>query len=220
MEAADIVARFVVRPPLEILIRLARHFRTHPGVRPWIDVGTAEGVVHSGRLVDVDEREGAALLHASENHGGDVVYLRLDRVTSLKVRGAEELGALLSEGRVARAPGEEAPTRLLVRRTLAGLRAAGLAVDAVWEAVPEAAEALLNLRDLAEAVTRAAAAVARDKEGRKALEEYRAICIRHEAGTRLRARPKGRTLLMEADLTRALPEKLAEEAESAMNAAL
>lgn len=169
-------------------------------------------------------------MHAPENLNAacaDVVYLTLSRVSAVTVHEADGIAPLLSFGEVARAPGEAAPSRLELRRSLQqaseGLRAdlgLQLAVTADWDGIPEGEGVQLNLQDLSRTLQSVIREMARDDLGRAAWSEVSTLVIRHHPSARLAAAKKERAVVVTLDLSKALPPSLDRDLSDSPNAIL
>ena len=233
-ETAHILSKFPARDPREILRRLVDHRRRLPVERqsasPLLSVCTTDGHCFRGWVLDCNEQNDALLLHAAKNlnaASADVVYLTLSRISAVTVHDSDRIAPILSFGEVARAPGETAPSRLELRRSLQqaseGLRAdlgLQLAVTADWDGIPEGEGVQLNLQDLSRVLQHVIREMARDDLGRAAWSALSTLVIRHQSSARLAAAKKERTVVIALDLSRALLPSLERDLSDSLNSIL
>ncbi len=218
-EKLRVLWKFPARSPRDILRRLADHAeaaRTDTKKpSPVVSVFSTDGRAFTGTVLGLDGgRDESVLLHAPDAHDagqGHVVYLSMAHVVSVRIHDAEQYAPLLSEGAVARVEGEEAPTRLQLKRDLQSLsQRLPVAIDADWEALPRTDPAHLNLRDLGSELETAVGVVTHDDLARAAWKKLRGISIRHEQGAQIGAKRHDTSITLTLDLSRALPSDLVE----------
>lgn len=210
---AEVFEKFVARDP-QTLLRLLLD------VNPLVTLHTCHGHAFTGQLLAL-EGEGAGasvLLQCAEGNGAtsdDVLYLPLAHVAAVRVHDGHRWAVALSDGAVARMPGEAAPTRLELKREVARLaeefqRESGLGVafEVDWAAAPEGDDVSLNLRDLVRALIGSVGANTDDTVGRAAVAGLQAVAVVHKPEAALSLEVSGKRLLVEADLRKALPHPL------------
>jgi len=230
----NVLSKYAAETPREVLRKMAEVHRQQaqdgkiPG--PEVTVYTSEGHSFSGLILDFNGQSDSLLLYAPVNPkaaSNDVVYLAISRVAAVRVRHSEVVAPVLSDGKVARPPGQQAPSRLEVRRLMREIAGkikeasrVGLSIDADWDHVPDDGSAMLNLQDLVQALPPIVASTARDSEGRAAWARVSALHFEHRASALLSARKDGKTVVVDADLGRALPGPLEKTLTDQLNAVL
>lgn len=222
----DILSRFTLRTPGDVLRAIAPLCAdpTRRDSVPVMELSTVGGFTFIGTLLALDEPKDALMLYAPETPGRsapDVIYLRLTDIVAVVVRNADAIAPILSDGAVARAPGEKAPTRLELRRsTERSNKDSPVEVDADWETLPTGDDATLNARDLLDAVRRAIDRSSRDPTGREAWAGIRRVTLVHAGGAHVGAAHSKTQIHLTADLGRALPRELDSTVEETLNSIL
>ncbi|MBI3297357.1 MAG: hypothetical protein HYZ75_04275 [Elusimicrobia bacterium] len=209
-ETLRVALQYPAAEPPALLRRLAEA-ADKGAERPSLQLLTRQGQSIGGLLLRVEEK-GVVL---SLDDGG-VFFTGLGEVAGVVVRNHLRFAGALSGGTL-RTPGETPPTRLELRRELAG---SSPAIEPVWEDIPESGDANLNIRDLARALAPAVAASASDPMGREAWSKVKAVKLVHRTGALLSAAAVDGGIVVSVDLSRALPSGLEAAAKAALEQAL
>lgn len=193
--------------PATVLRRLAD--AGSAGRAPEVSVHLAGGQVLGGRPVRVESDRGQEVVLLVAARGDHFTYVLLANVVAVQVHEPERFQEVLTEGRLAQPVTGEAVTRLALRRDFSPSEEFPLEVD--WAALPDSATELANLERLLRALQEVAREVCADEMGRRAWARIRTLQVAHHAGARpsMLTVPDG--LLVQADLSAALPRDLAGE---------
>ena len=221
---AELVANAVPLAPDAVLRALADAVWSDGGdvfERPVVRLRIASGHVLEGRLIGLgsDRHEEVVLLGCPANGLPDeAVYIRVRDIAAAGVLHAQRYRDVLSGGALAVLPEGVPVTRLELRRRYAPTGDLPLRLD--WDAMPDSAAATANLAGLLAALRQAVEAVQVDEPGRRAWAGVSAVRVEHRPGQRLTVARTPDGLLVAADLEAALPRRLADELDRALNAAL
>lgn len=226
----EVATKLRALTPRRLLETLAAQYNGKPfdekNARPLLTLFTAEGATFTGFLIDLaDDGRGSAIVFKIETqhsaYANELVYLSLDRVTTVVVHGAERFAPILTDGAVARprdghGKSLPAPSPLELRRLVASEQerlkgAGGAELQLELERLPATDDARANVLELCRAVveTMVARLESEDPMARDAALAITQIRFRQHDGESPGIRRNGATLSLDVDFTRALPGSLA-----------
>ena len=190
--------------PATVLRRLAES--GSGGEAPDVSVHLSGGQVLGGRPVRVAVDRGHDVVLLAGERDGHLTYALLAHVVAIEVRDPQRFQDVLTEGRLAQPVAGEPPTRLALRREFAPAEGFPLHVD--WDALPDSAPALANLDRLLRALRQVSCDVCADEMGRRAWARIHTLRVAHRDAATLSVQAMPDGMLVEADLSAALPRDL------------
>jgi hypothetical protein len=176
---------------------------------PFLTVYLSGGQVLTGGLVTVGIDRGAEAAEVAvlaDPETGRIGYALLSGVVAVELRNPEPFRDVLTGGRVPLPQAGEPVSRLALQREFAP--GGAFPVDVDWEALGQSGVALGNLAILLRGLREAAAQVRADDMGQRAWAQVRTLRVEHHAGARLSVLAVPGGLVVQADLTAALPRAL------------
>jgi len=174
-----------------------------------VTVHLSGGQVLGGRPVRVDADRGHDVVLLEDARGERLTYALLANVVALEVHEPGRVRDVLTEGRLPQPATGEPVTRLALRRDFAPTEEFPVLVD--WAAVPDSTDELANLERLLRTLRQIAHDVCADDMGRQAWARIRTLQVAHHRGAAPSAVRTSDGLLVQADLSAALPRDLAGE---------
>lgn len=178
-----------------------------PGdVPPLLTVHLSGGHVLEGGLVTVGADRGSDVVVLADPQAGRLGYALLSAVVAVELRNPEPFQDLLTGGRLPLPHDGEPVTRLALQREFAPAGDFPLEVD--WAALAGSGLVTGNLARLLRGLREAVAQVRADEMGLRAWAQVGTLQVQHCAGSPLTVAPISGGLVVQADLSAALPRAL------------
>lgn len=203
----------VALAPATVLRRLA-----DSGSAGEVSVHLAGGQALGGRPVKVDTDRGQEVVLLAAAHGGQLTYALLANVVAVELSEPERFQDILTDGWLPQPVTGEPITRLALRRDFSPSE--GFPVQVDWAAVPDSGVELANLDRLLRGLRQIARDVCADEMGRLAWARIQALQVAHLDGAKLSVQRVPDGMLVQADLSGALPRDLTGELGRQINALL
>jgi hypothetical protein len=178
-------------------------------VPPFLTVRLSGGHVLEGGLVTVGVDRGGEVVVLADPQTGQLGYALLSSVIAVELRNPEPFQDLLTGGRLPLPPAGEPVTRLALQREFAPTGDFPLEMD--WAALDGSGPVTGNLASLLRGLREAVAQVRADEMGLRAWAQVRTLRVEHCAGSPLSLRSIADGLVIQADLSAALPRALQDE---------
>ena len=190
--------------------------------RPLVRVCLAGGHAIEGRVVcmGAERQQEVVVLACQADHSttGQLAYLLLEQVTAVTVDDPATYRDLLTRGALPAAVAGDPPSLLSLRRDFAP--SPELPLEIPWDSLPAVTDARANLARLLAGVRETAERVRADAAGRQAWAAIGTIRVAHREGAALSVARVPDGLAVTADLTAALPRRLADDLGHQVNALL
>jgi hypothetical protein len=180
-----------------------------PGDVPLLTVRLSGGHVLEGGLVTVGADRGGDVAVLADLQTGRLGYARLTDVVAVELHNPDPFRDVLTAGRLPVPQAGEPVTRLALQREFAPTE--DFPVDVDWAALAGSGLVTGNLASLLRSLRDAVAQVRADEMGLRAWGQVRTLRVEHDAGAPLSVRPITGGLVVQADLTAALPRALPDE---------
>ena len=216
MRNSEVVDKLTPRSPLEVIRRFVDQKET-----PTLTIYTTDGFTFCGIPNALEESRNEITLSLRlispdlRSLSNDLVYIRGQRISHVKIHEFMSVAKTLSFGKIARNPEEPAPTRLQLRREIEELnlnfeKSTGLKLKIYldWDQLPQSNSANLNLRDLVKALFKSLQTLTKDAIGRESLQSLKKISIENKDGAYLTMNREKTELIVQIDLEKALPGNL------------